>query len=337
MSKQILLISAILFMSNIWGQGKLIDLRRDADYKTYKYPTEKKMRLEVIKLTINQLSSGKPLELESYENLQVLRIENSQLGTIAIDFDRNPLLQSIYISNCEYDSLVITGSSVNMKQLMLYDKHFYNYDFLQKLPALEGFHISDTMTMPIDNMISNLLNLKKLNSLSLYDGNITLLPESFASFEKLEWFSVRWVDSNFNYEALFERIKNTGITDLDLMFNPCTTLPSNIRVLKNVKRLHLSSSALKSLPEEIGELTQLEEISASETNLDTIPNSFIKLTNLKILGIMPCNFKTIPQILYQMTWLEKLDVGSMDWFPTDAELKPLRKKLKGCKVNEFGE
>ncbi|MBC7426604.1 MAG: hypothetical protein H7321_08725 [Bacteroidia bacterium] len=69
------------------------------------------------------------------------------------------------------------------------------------------------------------------------------------------------------------------------------------------------------------------------SDLKTLPESMAQMKSLKILGIIPTKFTSIPPVLYKMTWLEEVEIGNEEWWPTDEELEPLRKVLKKTKVN----
>lgn len=329
-------ITALLLLNSLTGNAqKLIDLNKTDDMVKHTYP-EKKKPQDVVLLNVSHWNSSQPIDLSPYKNLQVLRFENCATNTIIIDFSQYPNLQSVYLNTATFDTIIFKGTPKYLKELLVYDHHFYNFDFLPQLASLEGVYLGDSMNTNIDNMVFNLLKLPLLNTVYIVDGNIRQLPQSFKQFKKLDWLSMIAMDTTFDLATFFETIKDIEINHLDLGTNMSEKLPANINLLKKIKHLHIVSSMFLTLPEEIGELVQLEEISASMGSLTSLPASLVKLTNLKVLGVMPCGFTTIPDVLYQMTWLKELEVGSNDWFPTDEELKPLRKKLKGCKVNDFG-
>ncbi len=331
------ILNLMLFASCLcYGQNKLVDLADENDIKTYKYPVAKGDEKEVVKLRIDDLSSGKPLALGAYKNLQILRIQSCDLAVIDINFNEHPLLQSLYISSSGFDTILFSGNNEHFKVISIYDKHFYNYDFLPPLLQLKKVNLGDSLDINMNNLTDNLLKLPNLKEIYIADGNVRKLPSSFASFKQLDWLSFVWQDSGFNYAQMFETIKDIEITNLDLMFSAYKSLPPEIGLLKKVRNLYLRCSQICILPAEIGELTQLESLLCSESQIDSIPNSLVNLKNLKTLELMSWNFKTIPQVLYEMTWLKVLEVGSLEKLPTDAELEPLRKKLKKTKVNKFG-
>lgn len=332
--KSIILLSLLLLCLPCFSQKNLIDISKTDGIKQYTYPVRENSD-EVIYLIVQNYSSEIPLELSAYKSLQILVIENCDLSRIYVDFNNYPHLQSLNIINTKFDTLVFNGQGEYLKEISLYGYHFANYDFIAELHNIEKFYILDSATMNIENLTYNLLKLKKLNFIYFADCGITQLPESFSQLTSLNEIYFHGMDTTFDIASLFQRIQHMELNSLYLMFCKSKSLPHNINLLKKVKDLYIRSSNFISLPSEIGELTQLERLLASECPIDSIPDSIVGLKNLKELELM-CNFKSFPVILYQMTWLKELAIGSMEWFPTEDELRPIRKLLKNCKVNEFG-
>lgn len=314
---------------------KLVNFKTNRDHiKTFSYPVND-IPGKVISLKIENLNIVKPLDLSIFNNLQELIISNCHLGKVKIDFSNYELLQYLSINNCTFDTLVFTGKGYFFRELCLYNTHLYNYDFLEQIEVIHELVLSDTNTIDINNLSKNLVKLKYLYCLSITDGNIKELPESFSKLESLWFLKFNDMDPEFNYSLLFERISNLKINSLYLTYNRyLKTLPSNVGSLKNLKTLSLISSSVSSLPPEIGELYSLEKLDVSETLLDTLPSSIVNLKNLNTL-ILLAEFKSLPQILLKLTWLRELQIRSYEWEPNYQELFILRKTLSSCKVNEF--
>lgn len=334
--KQITLKTFLLILQSVVvfqiSAQKLINTDNSDQLTTHNYPYNQPSA--VVILSVKDVNDKEDIEFDSYKNMQMLRIENCNLGVIDIDFNKYPLLQYIYISNCSFKDLIFHGTPQYFKKIMLYERHFENFDFLGNFTSLQEVYISDTLSMPVENLIDNLLKLPNLNTVSIADGQIKRLPDNIKQFKKLDWLSLNYMQKDFDLAHAFELIQHIDLRYLDLMGCRGEILPPQIQLMKKIKGLGIVSTNFKTLPEEIGNLIQLEELQASMSSLDSIPMSMTKLTNLRTLGLMPCDFKTIPVVLYQMTWLTSLEIGSFDWFPSTVELKPLRKKLKGCKVND---
>ena len=328
----------ICFNQVSFGQKKLIDIEKSNEYKTYAFPVTSEKPENIIILSVDKVDWRNIEQLKSYKNVQMLRFSNCDFSDLIINFDLFPLLQSIYTNECRFDTVVFKGNAANFKELFIYEKHLSNYNFISDLKNLQGLYLSDQNTIDLDNLMANLTPLTALNSLYLSDGNISKLPESFSKIKRLDWLSLRYMDSTFDYNYNFNILKNMEIVNLDLMFNYGTSvLTSEIKVLKNIKKLHMGNTAFGALPEEIGELTQLEELNMSMCEISDLPKSIVKLVNLKKLMLMPCKFTVIPDVLFEMVWLQELEVGGEEWFPNKEELKPIRKKLKNTKVNTFFE
>lgn len=336
MKLRIVTLILICLSQSLFGQKKLIDTEKSNDYTTYTFPVTKEKPENIIILSVDKVDWRNLEQLKSYKNVQMLRFNNCDISDFIIDFELFPQLQSIYTNECRFDTIVFNGNAINFKELYVYEKHLSNYNFLSSLNKLQGLYLSDQFSIDLDNLIANLTSLENLNTLYLSDGNISRLPISFAKIKRLDWLSLRYLDSTFDYDFNFNIIKDMEIVNLDLMFNyGNTVLTSEIKVLKNIKKLHIGNTGFGALPEEIGELTQLEELNMSMCEISDVPKSIVKLVNLKKLMLMPCKFTVIPDVLFEMVWLKELEVGGENWFPSKEELKPIRKKLKNTKVNTF--
>ncbi len=338
MKIKIITIILLLFYCHLNGQKKLIDLEKTNDYTTYNYPVTEIKAEDVIVLAVKDKDWENIKKVNAYKYVQELRFEKCEIKELMIDLEQFPLLQSLYISECRFDTIQFKGNPINFKQLLLYDKHLNSYNFLKQIGNVQQICLSDPQAFNLTNLTQNLLTLKKLNYLHLYGGNIVQLPDEFAQLKTLKDLGFSYMDSLFDFGHTFNLIKDMELESLNLMYNfKNPVLSSNVKLLKKIKSLYLGNTSFETLPEEIGELTQLIELNVSMGSLSTLPNSIIKLVNLKKLMLMPCKFTSIPEILFQMTWLQELEVGGEEWFPNKEELKPIRKALKKTKVNDYPE
>ncbi len=338
MKIKIIALFMMLFQLNLFGQKKLIDIEKSDAYTTYNYPVSGVKPEDVIKLSIKDQGWANLDKIKSYKYVQELRIEKCEVTELIIDFNQFPLLQSLYTMECTFDTIIFRGNPVNFKYLYVYEKHLNNYDFLQQIGSLKEIYLADEKAIDMENLTKNLLQMNQLSSVYLSDGKINFLPESFGKLKSLSWLSLHNLDSTFDFGKAFNVIKDIEIEHLNLMYNFNNLgLSNDIRLMKKIKYLHIGNTNFETLPAEIGELTQLIELDASMGSLSTLPSSLVKLVNLKKLILMPCKFSNIPDVLFQMTWLEELEVGGEEWFPSKTELKPIRKALKKTKVNDYPE
>ncbi|HET9644340.1 MAG TPA: Fic family protein [Burkholderiaceae bacterium] len=80
------------------------------------------------------------------------------------------------------------------------------------------------------------------------------------------------------------------LRELDLAFNPITSLPADIVDLRNLKILNLNYCALEALPHDIGRLGQLEELQLKgNSRLKSLPDSLGDIDTLKQVDVTDCN------------------------------------------------
>ena len=87
-----------------------------------------------------------------------------------------------------------------------------------------------------------------------------------------------------------------NITNLCLSHNKITTIPAEIKNLKNLKFLNLNYNNLTEIPYEIGELYNLESASFDGNNLIKIDGSIGYLNNLNYLSVqLNSSLKELPK------------------------------------------
>jgi len=82
-------------------------------------------------------------------------------------------------------------------------------------------------------------------------------------------------------------------------FHNCkfTSLPTNIGVLKNLKKIDLSFNFLGSIPKSIQEMKQLTHLNLQMNNFKTFPNTLLKMQQLQVLDFRNNRIKYVPQPL----------------------------------------
>ena len=134
------------------------------------------------------------------------------------------------------------------------------------------------------------------------------------------------------------------ITDLDVlditpepksgMNYTLTRVPADIRLLINLKCLHLDNNNLVSLPNEISELTHLEVLTASHNFLTTLPNQMRKLQRLQSCHLAHNKFDEMPLCLcYLSKSLIFLDLSSNDLRQLPSSIQHLKQLRTFLLVN----
>ena len=102
-----------------------------------------------------------------------------------------------------------------------------------------------------------------------------------------------------------------GMTEFNVYKNGVTTLPPEIKELKNLKVLNLTKAfEFTTLPPEIGQLPKLERLQMALAAISEIPKEICNLRTLKYLNISANQISTLPPEIGRLTTLEELDIHS---------------------------
>ena len=130
-----------------------------------------------------------------------------------------------------------------------------------------------------------LMTHQELEYIDLSFNRISTVPKEIFNLPALHTLLLRT-----NHSPVFKKAKDfisaeNNLQVLDLRNNFYKQLPSEIRLFKNLKELHLGLCGLPELPEYIFELTELEWLDLSSNILTAISPEIKNLKNLKHLNI----------------------------------------------------
>ncbi|WGD36211.1 leucine-rich repeat domain-containing protein [Lysinibacter sp. HNR] len=117
--------------------------------------------------------------------------------------------------------------------------------------------------------------------------------------------------SNSGIRSLEGLGKAYFIPELNLSGNNLETLPAGeIRTLRSLKTLTLSSNALTTLPEELARLRNLESLDLSNNKIAELPSYIGSIAKLTHLSVSNNNLTTLPKELAEAKQLNSLDASS---------------------------
>ncbi|NJL90622.1 MAG: GTP-binding protein [Coleofasciculaceae cyanobacterium SM2_1_6] len=126
-----------------------------------------------------------------------------------------------------------------------------------------------------------------------------------------------------------------------LVANELTKLPSEIAMLKNLKKLHLSSNPFKEIPQVVFQLRQLRSLALVSIDLPEIPESLSKLANLNRLYLSNNQIIEIPESLSKLTNLNRLYLSNNQIIEIPESLSKLinlnRLYLSGNQIIKISE
>jgi internalin A len=171
-------------------------------------------------------------------------------------------------------------------------------DLRQRLPDLS--HLS-LWTLP-----SEIFDECNIESLDLYDNNLTGLPETVCQLS-----SLTFLDASSN--RLSSLPKNFGalqnLSSLSLQENNLRVLPRDFFQLKKLKILDLSDNKLTVLPSAIGNMQDLEKLDLSDNPIVELPSTVGRLSKLRVLRLGRTGLTVVPSAIGNMQDLEELDLS----------------------------
>ncbi|MFX1239249.1 MAG: leucine-rich repeat domain-containing protein, partial [Promethearchaeota archaeon] len=172
---------------------------------------------------------------------------------------------------------------------------------LNTLKELEGLF---GRNIPIvDNIQGNTFGVKiengKVIGLGLYGNKQHILNEfrEILEIPPLEFSEISLPDSIGNFSSLKK---------LYISSNALRRLPNSIGNIATLKELNLFGNQLTSLPKSIGDLSSLEILNIDFNQLERLPDSMDKLKSLKSLTLICNKLKSLPETFGELNSLERL-------------------------------
>lgn len=114
----------------------------------------------------------------------------------------------------------------------------------------------------------------------------------YANIDKLKYITYVTIELLQNKLNIYN-FKNKSINDI--YKKDLTSLPSEIGILTNLKRLSLYNSKLTSLPSEIGNLSNLQRLYVFNNKLSELPIEIGRFNNLQSLNLSDSQLSELPK------------------------------------------
>lgn len=295
------------------------------------------VNLASLSITRNRLHTL-PKEIEEMKNVISLKFDENKLKELPDELCNLSTLETLKIAINKLESLPKNiGALKNLRTLDLrHNKLTELPESIGELSELEELLLDGNEITKLPESIGKLTKLKKL---SLIDNKLETLPASLSKLSNLTHINIRYndikklpadvlTDKNFPNLEFFvvdeedvAKLPNIDKVKTDPKWNRVDfsqaeisfshkeigTLPEQIiKMMKNVRVLHLHNARLQSLPENIGTLTELRELNVSGNFITELPKSIGKLKNLTTLNLRNNEITTLPKSLSKLTNLKYL-------------------------------
>ena len=122
-----------------------------------------------------------------------------------------------------------------------------------------------------------------------------------------------------------------NLHELDLSRNRLKEIPSDIKLLKKLKRLVLFKNKIETLPAEIGQLENLESLIINQNELESLPEEIGNLKKLRYLDMWSNNISVLPKSMAELYALEEVDLRVI--VMTQTEQENIKELLPNVKVH----
>ena len=100
-----------------------------------------------------------------------------------------------------------------------------------------------------------------------------------------------------------------NLTELDIAWCNLSVIPDNLIILKNLKKLNISSNRITKIHPKIGNLEDLEELDLSYNEMEKIQLPILELKSLKHLNLAGNKIHKIPEEISKLKSLEILNLN----------------------------
>ncbi|XP_016838568.1 leucine-rich repeat protein soc-2 [Nasonia vitripennis] len=304
--------------------------------------------LQELDLSFNQLEDL-PKAYSKLQRLRILNVSNNNfkclpkcvqngMGTLRVlNISENPkvrinvtpyskYLERFYASGnencCKFPDWLLKHKFFHLKEFDLNKTKFDVYSFIGN----EGKLYYTSISMGCSNLSSPILEM---------------IVENMTNLEIINVGNENQSESGNIFSSIpINTLKNPGlITELNFRATSLSTIPAEIKLLCNLKKLDIGLNVIPWFPEEFCELLKLEslkmdgndfilfpecfgnlkslkEIRAENNDLSKLPESFEHLKNLAIIDMYNNKFDEFPKVLDEITNLEGLDFD-LNFFSTD--------------------
>ncbi len=237
--------------------------------------------LEVLDLENNQIGQI-PEAITLLTRLRVLRLSRNPLRELPAVLDRLPSLEEIYLSCCGFRAL--PGALLNCRTLKKVD--------------LSGNRIK---TCRFEKA-----QWAKLESLSLEKNALAAFPSGLENVPSLRALLLA---HNRMAEVPASSRLPAGLEYLDLCRNRITEIPGHWGASAQLRYLDLSQNRLEALPEAVRSLRQLRQLKLDDNALTRLPEFLAKLPVLDALSLRNNQLGEPPEALSRMPSLSALNLA----------------------------
>ncbi|RLN86377.1 hypothetical protein BBJ28_00005018 [Nothophytophthora sp. Chile5] len=264
-------------------------------------------KLETLNLSHNGLQAL-PEALGDLASLQTLDVAHNLLVTLPERIGELRNLETLLLSHNQLQSLPVEMGTLNRLNLLELDEN-------PRLVTLAGFFRSPSSIASFSASKCGLVAFEALDFLK--DApveTLNLSQNAFTSFPLLLGHSamqdtlleLQLAGNNLTQVPLAVLLYCTQLKRLNLSSNALRSLPTEIAHLRRLEVLDLGFNALSELPDELTQLPQLGELNCAHNQLQRLPLRLGKLTKLTCLNVESNRLRWLPTSTMELSRLKAL-------------------------------
>uniref|UniRef100_A0A6B2L519 Protein-serine/threonine phosphatase n=1 Tax=Arcella intermedia TaxID=1963864 RepID=A0A6B2L519_9EUKA len=232
--------------------------------------------LTSLSLAFNKFTSI-PGAMSGLSLLTSLDMSNNMINSIQCNL---PSLQKLRISSNNLASLPVGITALtNLEEIDIDGNKINAIQFGACFPKLKTLKwVNNGLTT-----FPNLADITSLQSLSLRQNSITVIPETISTLHNLS--SLELQDNHVH--TIHPSISSlTNLRVLYISYNSITQLPPQIGNLSSLEHLDISFNKLIGIPPELGNLTNLRFCMLSNNEIASVPPEIIGLSSIQGISLM---------------------------------------------------
>lgn len=167
-----------------------------------------------------------------------------------------------------------------------------------------------------DFIEESVIKISRMDRIDLQSQELNSIPsELYADLQaKNRLMDVRILDLSCNMITEIPDLpfcfNLQSLRKLNISSNALKVLPTGINAMKALQIMLLENNHLSILPSTIGELNNLQVLSVKGNHLSNLPNELCFLQNLRIMDISSNQIQSLPDNIYKLEKLEIMDMKS---------------------------
>lgn len=202
-----------------------------------------------------------PTELFEFKNLEILDISHNNISSLPRDFIKLKNLKELYIGSNNISNIDLLFKLKKIRIFRSDENKIYTIN-----PKIKKWKkLNELVFSGCSNLPKNLWKLRKLETLRLWDGELTHLPPQIGKLKNLKTLCIR---GNNVSELPAELFKLNKLDYLSLTDNKFSNSPAGVENLSKLTYFSIAQNPIKSFSTDISKMRSLQILACFGTGLN---------------------------------------------------------------------